>query len=187
MVAHPFVTLIARGDEYPVATQVPVLITEREGKLFLRGHIMRKTDHHLALEKDGHALVMFTGAHAYISASWYPNPQVASTWNYSAVHAQGQLRFTDEADLLDLLSRLTAHFENNPDSPALMEKMSPEYIQPMLKAIVAFEIAIENIEHVFKLSQNRDKKTYHTIIDHLEEGSTEDKMVAEEMRGLVKN
>ncbi len=37
----------------------------------------------------------------------------------------------------------------------------------MMKAIVAFEIEVTAIEHVFKLSQNRDERSYQHIIDHL--------------------
>ena len=44
---HPFVFLTGVNEEdKPVATQVPVFIDERDGKLFLTGHIMRNNDHH---------------------------------------------------------------------------------------------------------------------------------------------
>lgn len=31
-----------------VATQIPILLEERDGELYLQGHIMRNTDHHKA-------------------------------------------------------------------------------------------------------------------------------------------
>ena len=39
----------------PVATQVPVFIDERDGKLVLSGHMMRNTDHHKAFVENPNA------------------------------------------------------------------------------------------------------------------------------------
>lgn len=36
-------------------------------------------------------LVIFTGPHCYVSASWYVTKNVASTWNYMDVHAKGKI------------------------------------------------------------------------------------------------
>jgi len=182
MHAHPFVMLIGHGEPYPVATQVPVLIEERDGKMFLRAHIMRKTDHHLALEKDPNVLVVFTGVHSYVSASWYTNKQQGSTWNYKAVHAKGTLRFMDDENLHDLLTKLTDTFEHNPDSPSLMKHLPEKYVTTLMKAIVAFEIEVHDIEHVFKMSQNRDKESYKNIIEHLENGNVDAQGVAAIMK-----
>ncbi len=181
MKAHPFVMLIAKGEAYPVATQVPVLFAERDGKLVLRAHIMRKTDHHLALEKDANVLVVFSGAHAYVSASWYTNKQQGSTWNYRSVHAQGKLRFTGPDELLQLLTDLTDTFENNPESPSLVKHLPDDYMQSLMKAIVGIEIEIMDIQHVFKLSQNRDKQSFENIVTELEKGDADAKAMAEIM------
>lgn len=156
-------------DGKPVATHVPLLIEERENKLFFLGHFMRKTTHHKAFEQNSEVLAIFNGPHTYVSASWYANPQSASTWNYITVHAQGKLRLLDEDRLYDILARTTQHFENNPDSPALVEKMPVEYIRSMSKAIIAFEIEVTTLDNVFKLSQNRDAATKDSIIHQLKQ------------------
>jgi transcriptional regulator len=180
---NPFVLLCGCDqDNKPVATQIPVLIEEREEKIFLIGHVQRKTDHQLAFAKNPNVLAIFTGAHTYVSASWYTDPQTASTWNYMAVHAAGTLRFLDDAALLETLKRTTAHFENNKESPALVEHMSQDYVQKMMKGIISFEIEITRLENVFKLSQNRDEKTYDHIVDRLQEGDDGSAQVAAEMK-----
>jgi len=168
----------------PVATQVPLLVEEKEGKLFLYGHIKRKTDHHLAFEQNPRALALFTGPHAYISASWYTNQQNVSTWNYMSVHAGGTLRFVDDAALLDIITRTTTHYEQDAASPALVEKMPEEYLSRMMKAIVAFEIEVTSLESVFKLSQNRNKADYGQIIARLAAQGGEAALVAAEMEKL---
>ena len=92
MQAHPFITLCgcnARG--IPVATHVPVLIEDRNGKIYLLAHVMRDQEHTKAFEINSNVLAVFSGAHTYVSASWHKSQPVASTWNYQAVHAQGTL------------------------------------------------------------------------------------------------
>jgi transcriptional regulator len=179
---NPFVVLTGcDADNHPVATQVPLLLEEKEGKTILYGHVQRKTDHHLAFEQNPNVLAIFTGPHTYVSASWYSNPQTASTWNYMTVHAKGVLKFLDDAALLDILSKLTAHFENNDQSASLVEKMPEAYVSKMMNAIIAFEIEVTHIDHVFKLSQNRDEESYHKIIPQLKKQGGEAAEIAAEM------
>jgi len=171
MKEYPFIFLTGvDADNKPVATQVPVFIDEKDGKLFLTGHIMKHTDHHKAFLVNKEVLAVFTGPHTYISATWYSNPHQASTWNYMSVHAKGTIRFGDGEELVAILKRLTLHYENqNPESTTIYDNLTPEYLTPLLKAIVSFEISIESMEHVFKLSQNRDEKSYGNIIEKLKE------------------
>jgi transcriptional regulator len=182
MQANPFALLTGcNAQQQPVATQVPLLLEQRADKLFLLGHVQRKTDHQLAFEQNPHVLAIFTGAHSYVSASWYPDPKTPSTWNYISVHAKGLLRQLDDNALLDILTRTTAHFENNPQSPALVEKMPADDVHKMMKAIVAFEIEVTHLDNVFKLSQNRDKATYTNIVDQLKKQGGEAAAVAQQM------
>lgn len=181
---HPF-AFIAGCDESskPVATQIPVFIEERKDKLFMTGHIMKSTDHHKAFEKNPAVLCVFTGPHTYISATWYADPHQASTWNYMSVHVKGQLRFLDEQGLIGVLKKTSLHFENgNKKSSTTFDNLSEDYTSRLIKAIVAFEIEVEEIEHVFKLSQNRDKKSYNNIIEKLEEQNGDGKAIADEMK-----
>src|ERR1700739_2253551 len=95
---HPFAFICGcDAENKPVATQIPVFIDEKNGKLFLSGHIMKNTDHHKAFLHNKNVLVVFTGAHTYVSASTYSKQEQASTWNYMSVHAKGNLSFLDEA------------------------------------------------------------------------------------------
>jgi len=181
---HPFVFLTGvNEDNKPVATQVPVFIDEKEGKLFLTGHIMKNTDHHKAFEQNPNVLAVFTSPHTYVSGTWYDDPHQASTWNYISVHAKGAIRFGDYDDLVAILKRLTLHYENNNTaSTTIFDNLSSKYKEPLLKAIVAFEVEITSIENVFKLSQNRDEKSFHTIMAKLKEQGHDGQFIAEEMK-----
>jgi transcriptional regulator len=181
--AHPFAFLTGcDAENKPVATQIPVFIEERDGKLFLSGHMMKNTDHHKAFEHNPNILAVFTGAHTYVSASLYSNQQEASTWNYMSVHAKGKMKFLDEAALLQVLKHTTNHFENDPHSPSNFEKLAPEYVGKLAKAIVAFEVEVGSIDNVFKLSQNRNEKSYENIMEHLSQQDADAKNIADEMK-----
>jgi transcriptional regulator len=172
--AHPFAFLCGcDANNKPVATQVPVFIDEKDGKLFLSGHIMKNTDHHHAFLHNPDVLAVFSGAHTYVSASWYTDKQQASTWNYMSVHAKGILKFLDDQALLDVLKRTTNYFENNPHSGSNFDDIPTEYVQRMVKAIIAFEVEVLSMDHVFKLSQNRDEKSYDTIASKLKQGDAD--------------
>lgn len=181
---HPFAFLTGcKENGEPSATQIPVFIESRDGKYFLSGHMMRQTDHHKAFEKNPNVLAVFTGPHTYVSASWYDNPRQASTWNFMSVHVRGLLKFLDEDGLVNVLKKTTLHFENyNSKSPTVFDNLSRDYTNNLLKAIIAFEIEVTSIEHVFKLSQDRDEKSFNNIIEKLEQQGSEGKFIADEMK-----
>lgn len=183
MKQHPFAMLIGSADNKSYATQIPLLFEERDNKMILIGHMMRKQDHQKAFEKNPDVLVVFTGPHTYVSATWYHNPHQASTWNYMSVHARGAIKFLDEKGLEDALKKLSLHYEkDNPHSATIFDNLAEEYRRPMMKSIVAFEIEVNTIENVFKLSQNRDEKSYHHIIEKLSAEDEDGKKIAAEMR-----
>lgn len=182
MKQHPFAMVIGCADDRPVATQLPLLLEERDGLITLSGHMMRKQDHHVAFEKNPQVLVVFTGPHTYVSATWYSDPDQASTWNYQSVHARGSIHFLDERGLEDVLQRLTLHFENNAaHSSTVFANLSESYRAKLLKSIVAFEIKIESFDNVFKLSQNRDKESFSNIISKLQSEGGDAGKIAERM------
>lgn len=166
-----------------VATQIPVLPEERNGELFLQGHIMRNTDHHKAFTENPNGLLLFTGPSCYVSASWYSHPQIGSTWNYMSVHVAGQINFMTNEELIGFMRKLTLRFENgNAQSPTFYDNLPDSFLNKMMPAIIGFEIKAANLENVFKLSQNRDEKSYVTIISKLEEQGGQSAHIAAEMR-----
>ncbi len=180
---YPFAFLTG-VDEHnkPVATQVPVFIEEKEGRKIMRGHIMKDNDHHRAFLHNPNVLVVFTGHHTYVSATWYSNPYLASTWNYMSVHVKGIIRFLDDEALDDVLRKTTLHFENyNPESTTVFDNLPAEFKKRVMHMIVAFEIEVQEIDTVFKLSQDRDLQSYRNIILKLKEQGEAGQVIAEEM------
>ena len=185
---YPFAFLAGSDSEKkPVATQVPVFIEEKEGKKILRGHIMKNTDHHKTFLHNENVLVVFTGHHTYVSGTWYSNPHTPSTWNFMSVHVKGIIRFLDDTALVDVLRMTTLHFENhNQQSSTIFDNLPSEYTQKLMKAIVAFEIEVKEMDTVFKLSQDRDAKSYENIIERLKEQGEAGQVIAAEMEKRTK-
>ena len=180
---YPFAFLTGCDSENrPIATQLPLFIEEIEGKKVLRGHLMKNTDHHKAFLHNENMLAVFTGKHTYVSGSWYSNPNSASTWNYMSVHIKGIVRFLEEDALEGVLRMTSLHFKNqNTESPTVFDNLPSEYKQSAMKFITAFEIEITAIETVFKLSQNKDAKSYQNIIEKLKAQDDDGRVIAAEM------
>ena len=165
---YPFATLMAINEQNKIeATQIPLLLKENNNGYYLEGHIMKNTTHANALATGNEVLLLFTGPHCYVSANWYSNPLQASTWNYMSVQIKGKFIPLDENNLKRILQEITDKYENNPDSNATFNLLDPNYISHLSKALIGFKIEILEINHTFKLSQNRDEISYKNIITHL--------------------
>lgn len=181
MRANSFATLIGFDGTYPVATQVPVMINNQNGKVTITGHVMIKTDHFQALATSENVLVLFTGPHAYISAAVYEQPAVASTWNYATVQVKGKIKFLDGVGTRAAIKQLTDHYEDPSKSSAAFHRMDEAYIEKHLKAIAGFEIQVEEINNVFKLSQNHSQQNRNAIVHDLQARNEADANAIAEM------
>ena len=182
MQQHNFAMVAGVGNDHPVATQLPLEIIEEGEKLFLSGHMMRKTDHHLAFEKNNQVLVVFHSPHAYIDANWYTEPAGGSTVNYMSVHAKGIIHLLDEAGTRAAVEEVTNRHIGK-GTPASFENISEEYIAAMVKAIAGFRIEVTALQNVFKLSQNRTPVDQANIVAELEKRARPgDLFIADKMK-----
>ncbi len=183
MQANPFVTICGVDENgLPIAAQIPILIKQEDDKLIISGHLMRKQDHTNAFEKNNNVLIIFSAPSAFVSASWYKEKGIASTWNYQTVHAIGKMEMKDDAHLYQLLTDLTMHFEKNPNAPTQVKNLDPEYVQQNMKVIVSFDIEVTELKNVFKLSQNRDEESRQNIQKELSKGDAACQYMAAAMK-----
>lgn len=143
---------------------------------------MKHTDHHRAWLHNTNVLAVFTGHHTYVSGTWYSNPHTPSTWNFMSVHAKGSIRFLNDDALIDVLRTTTLHFEDHDQGSAtIYDNLPADLTRRLMTAIVAFEIEVTGIDTVFKLSQDRDQKSYRNIIRKLKEQGESGQVIAAEM------
>jgi transcriptional regulator len=155
---EPFAILVGVDEAgAPFATHLPVLLDEAPAPLgTLLAHVARPNPQWRLFAPDRPVLVVFPGAHAYVSPSWYGQHPSVPTWNYVAVHAYGVPRLIeDDGRVRALLDRLVRAFEDGRPAPWRMDGLPDAYLQGMVRGIVAFEIPIDRLEGKAKLSQNR--------------------------------
>jgi transcriptional regulator len=155
MRAHAFATLVSGGDAGLHVSHVPILVDVFGDKIVLRGHVAKANGQWETLEGAKHVMAIFHGPHAYVSPSWYVTQPSVPTWNYAVVHAHGKARLTDEAELHEVVSELSAKYEAGNKPPWKLSEQPAPYVSSMLGMIVGFEIEVARVEGKFKLSQNR--------------------------------
>lgn len=161
-----FAILINQTNGKLCATHIPLLLEEKDGKQILVGHISKNNPQAESFKTNDEVLTIFSGAHSYISSSWYDHENVP-TWNYLAVHVYGKVTIYNEEQAINSLKKLVDKYESKSKNPIRVEDLSKETMQEV-KGIIAFEIIINTIEAQKKLSQNRDKKNYDNIIIELD-------------------
>ncbi|WP_343594548.1 FMN-binding negative transcriptional regulator [Pseudomonas sp.] len=165
--------LVSHGEQGLLATHLPVLLTTDEGEFgTVYAHLARANRQWQELEQGAEALLVFPGADAYVSPSYYPskaeNPKVVPTWNYLAVHAYGTAEVIhDAAPLLQIVSRLTDRHEQGRSEPWKVADAPADYLDSMLRAIVGIRLPITRLQGARKLSQNRSAQDIAGVRDGL--------------------
>lgn len=169
-----FATIVSCGTDGPAATHAPLRLVESSpGSSKLQGHFARANPHWRLFEQPQKTLVIFAGPHSYISPRWYDHVNVP-TWNYIAIHIYGKPRLVTDANELHLLMKgLVDRYEGDVDSGNRysIESLPTDYLESQMKAIVGFEISVDEVQASFKLSQNRSKKDYENVITQLNQST----------------
>lgn len=173
-----FATLVSQGGEGLAVSHVPLLVDVDGDQVRLVGHVARANEQWKALEAAGDVLAIFHGPHAYVSPTWYANHPSVPTWNYAVVHAHGKARLTDEAQLHDIVTRLSTKYEAGNAKPWRLSEQPAAFVSGMLAQIVGFEIEVHRLEGKFKLSQNRAAEIPRVIaaLESAGEGAVADLM-----------
>jgi transcriptional regulator len=180
--ANSFGILVSQTDTKLWATHIPLMLDKNQaGKDVLHGHISKGNPQWKNFAHNTQVLAIFSGAHSYISSSWY-NHENVPTWNYIAVHIYGTIKIIEGEYLLQTLKKLVDKYEAASEHPVSVDTMSPKFLNKELRGIVGFEIEIDHIEAAYKLSQNRDELNHAHIIAQLQQkGDTQSLNIAHEM------
>lgn len=161
---HPLGMLVTHDDEGLDADHVPFEFDPAAGPLgTLTAHVARANPLWRRCAGGASVMVVFRGAEAFVSPSWYPSKhethRQVPTWNYEVVHAHGLLTVRDDERFVrGLVARLTRQHEAAEPRPWKMSDSAPEYIDAMLRNIVGIQVAITSIIGKSKLSQNKEAR-----------------------------
>jgi len=164
--AHSFGVLVTVKTGFPFATHLPFLVRVKEGRLSsLVGHVARANPHWQDSSQE--ALAMFSGPHAYISPSWYGEPNTVPTWNYQAVHVRGLIRWFESTDeILPLLREMVAEYEAPQTKPWDMASEAA-FVDKLAGAVVGFELDVKEVLGKWKLSQNHSQERRTRVVEAL--------------------
>lgn len=161
---HPLGMLVTHGSHGLDADHIPFEYDPGEDGLgMLSAHVARANPVWQRCPSGTPVMVVFRGAQAYVSPSWYPSKhethRQVPTWNYEVVHAHGTLTVhDDERFVRRIVARLTRRHEAAEPKPWKMGDSAPEFIDGMLRNIVGIEIAITSLVGKRKLSQNKETR-----------------------------
>jgi transcriptional regulator len=163
---HPFALLCSNGPATPHATHVPVILrpgqpgdeaTDLVGTVLV-GHMSRVNPHWAALAGGCRALVVFAGPHGYVSPSIYDATPAAPTWDFTSVHVRGLLHPLDRyEDTLEVVKATVTTIESEFGAGWDMRASLP-YFETILPGVGAFEVVIDSVEAMFKLSQEQEPR-----------------------------
>ena len=177
-----FAILVNQTNGKLWVTHIPLILeTNENGEQQLIGHVSKLNPQAESFTSYDDVLAIFTGAHSYISSSWYDHENVP-TWNYLAVHVYGKVTVLTHEEAVASLKGLVDKYEVNSENPVRFEDLSEKTMREA-RGITGFKITITSIEAQKKLSQNRDTKNYQNIISELEKTNDNQSIaVANEMK-----
>lgn len=172
---HPFGMLVTHTAAGLDADHLPFVLDPERGPCgTLIVHLARANPVWTALDDGDPVLVVFRGAHGYISPNWYAStretPRQAPTWNYQAVHAHGRVRIFDDPQVVrGMVAALVRQQEASMPRPWKMSDAPEDYLAENLAQLVGMEIGITRLEGQQKLSQNKDDRDFASTLAALEE------------------
>ncbi|MDZ4712878.1 MAG: FMN-binding negative transcriptional regulator [bacterium] len=179
---NSFAILITNNGGKINATHLPLLLRSGEGEQgYLYGHVAKANEQWK--DPDEEVLVIFSGAHKYISSSWYESNQSVPTWNYLSVHVYGKIKILEDRESkLEIIKDVVKYFEGE-NSLYNVDDLKPAYFEGLIRGIVGFKIEIGKIEGKKKISQNHTEERQHRIITELEKFNDGNSIqISEEMK-----
>jgi len=169
---NSFGILVSSNDGKLNATHIPMLLKNNEGENgFLYGHVAKANQQ--LKDVNSEVLVIFPGAHKYISPTWYETNQTVPTWSYLSVHVYGKLEILEDSkSKIEIVKDAVKYFEGN-ESGYKVEDLKKNYFEGLIKGITAFKIMITEIQGKKKISQNHPEERQMRVISELEKTDDE--------------
>lgn len=159
--AHPFATVVTTGPAGPEAQHLPLLVDVDRDGLILHGHAALRNP----VWQASHALVVFHGPHAYVSAAWYDEDNTVPTWNYLAVHASGPLSVVEDSSAIrQLFARLA---QPDPQAAAWQVRLDATTYAHLTHGLRWFRIAATTVQGKAKLSQHHSAEQQQAAARYL--------------------
>ncbi len=176
VLAHPLAWVVSLDDGSFRATPLPLRPRVGGGGRIeaIEGHMARSNAHCAALQRDGRALILFSGPQGYISPSCVSDRTWAPTWNYAVVQFLVTIAFDEEPARLDAhLADLVEAMERDRPRAWHPSEMGARY-ETLKRMIVPFEAKVVEQRAKFKLGQDERDTVFADIGAALERSGPEE-------------
>jgi transcriptional regulator len=164
-----FATLVAASPDGLLASHLPFMFEQERGAHgTLISHMARANPHASLLGGEQEMLVIFMGAHGYLSPSWYSERSSAPAWNYAAVHCYGRPIVQSASDSERTINALVELMEQGRPNQWSPTELGPGGLTEALQRIVCFEIEVTRLEAKFKMGQGEHPANLCAAIAQLE-------------------
>ena len=162
-----FGTLAVSTDDAPLLSHIPFILSE--DSTYVELHLVRSNPIARLLGEPVTAKLSALGPDSYVSPDWYGIDDQVPTWNYIAVHLTGQLSALPDDQLQAVLERQSAFFEEQlaPKPPWLMDKVAPDALGKMMRAIMPCRFDITSIDGTWKMNQNKPREVRDRAADQI--------------------
>ena len=158
---NPWTTLVSAGEDGLIASHYPVLLDEDSDGLAVVTHIGRP-DEELHRFGESEVLLIFAGAHGYISPSWYSEQATrVPTWNFSVAHCYGTPQVLGAQENLRVLTRLVDHFERHVEDPVSLDQVLGARIAA---GTVGLRVPITRFICKVKMNQEEDPESQQGVL-----------------------
>lgn len=170
---HALATVVVRAKDAVIVDHIPFMrAADITIGATLIAHAAKSNSMWKALEDGAESILVFSGAGAYVSPSFYQSKarthEVVPTWNYVAVHLHGTLQCThDEAAKHAIVDALTNRMEAGRSVPWKIGDAPEAYIKKMLAGIVGLTFTVSEIVAKTKASQNRLPEDRRGVVEGL--------------------
>jgi transcriptional regulator len=151
---HPLAQVVSCRDGNLVATPIPLLLSRPvAGPIELLGHLSKANPQVDDLRSGSTVLIVFQGADAYISPSWYRDRSKAPTWNYATVQFLASVEMlSDPGNGHAAITALATAMEDGRHQPWTTSEM--DRYERALQGITTFRAKVIETRARFKLGQN---------------------------------
>ena len=169
MQRQPLAWIVSVNSGEPHATLLPSLpVIENQKINALTGHFARSNPHLQTLKTTPRVLILFLGAHGYISPSWLSDRTQAPTWNYASAQIDADMELFDDSTQIEAhLRNLVNVSEADRVNRWSIEDMGPRY-RSLSRGVVGFIAHVRAIRGRFKLGQDERDDVFRDICSGLE-------------------
>lgn len=165
---YPFGVIVGATSSGLGAAHLPFQFVSQGDVKVLEGHGAIRNEWLSSLVDGSEVIVIFSGAHSYITPGVYRAEPDVPTWNYTAVHVRGRYRRLPDTEIRGVLERTVRHNESSEmGSGWSTSSMDAEDLQSLARGVIAFHVDVEDISAGRKLSQDKLQADVDAVEAHL--------------------